>query len=557
MTVRVILKLQLFFLLMALVGCNERGEMDDRSSKAPNIVIILADDLGYSDIGFFGSEIRTPYLDALANDSMVFSNFYASPNCSPTRAMLLTGVDHHVNGLGTMYGYWADNQRNKKGFEGYLSRDYPTIPELLKPYGYRSYMVGKWHLGKAAGHIPTDRGFDRSFTLLEGGASHFSDAAPLARGRKVNYLEDGVRVNLPTDFYSSDYYTDKAISYIGEEHEGNTPFFIYIAYSAVHWPLQVPDDYIDRYKGRYDAGYNQLRSQRIVNMKSKGLFPHDAPYAETPYVTDWAQLTVEQKKVEARKMEIYAGMVENLDFNIGRFINHLKETGEYDNTVILFLSDNGPEGNDLNLLADNSEWIPARFDNSLENMGRMDSYIFTGANWAQASAGMFRNFKSFVNDGGIRVPAMVRLPEGQVGRTQAYAHVKDILPTVINLAQSNNAKRKPLDNTIELIGDGKSMQKFLEGEIDTIHKQDFRQGWELFGRRAFRQGKWKIVLQVPPYGKGSWQLFDMEKDPGEVNDLSSEFPDLTSQLANAWNKYAKENNIILPTNGERPYVVNR
>ena len=187
----------------------------------------------------------------------------------------------------------------------------------------------------------------------------------------------------------------------------------------------------------------------------------------------------------------------------------------------------------------------------------MDSYIFTGANWAQASAGMFRNFKSFVNDGGIRVPAMIRHPEGQVGRTQAYAHVKDILPTVINLAQSNNAKRKPLDNTIELIGDGKPMQKFLEGEIDTIHKQDFRQGWELFGRRAFRQGKWKVVLQVPPYGKGSWQLFDMEKDPGEVNDLSSEFPDLTSQLANAWNKYAKENNIILPTNGERPYVVNR
>lgn len=541
------------FVLLLLSGCNEA----EVTEKRPNILLIVADDLGFTDVGVYGGEIRTPNLDNLAADGLLLTNFYAAPTCSPTRAMLLSGTDYHLAGLGSMNGNWDTNQLGQRGYEGHLNQDVVSVSSILRDSGYQTYMAGKWHLGEAPELQPPSRGFEQAFYLIQGGASHFSDRLGLLESWVADYRENGEVAALPSDFYSSDYYTDKMIDYIDQGRESGKPFFGYLAYTAPHWPLQVPEKDLDLYEGVYDAGYEKLREARISGLRESGIMDKASVAAMSPsYIAAWDDLSADQQKIEARKMEIFAAMVENLDRNIGRVITHLREIGEYDNTFIMFFSDNGAEGNNIGTLGDNDEWIGRAFDNSLENIGKPDSYAYYGAQWAQASSGPFRDFKSFVSEGGIKVPSIIRfgdLPykgdmDGEV------MSVKDIAPTLLELANAQHPGsvykgREVLPMT------GKSFLAHLHNQQLAVYSAADINVWELFGRQAIRQGPWKMVTQAAPFGNGEWQLFNLDDDPAETNDLAAENPARVSALALAWQDYKTRNNILLPENGENPYAL--
>jgi len=519
------------------------------AESKPNILVIVADDLGFTDIGVYGSEIRTPNLDRLAASGILLTDFHSSPACSPTRAMLLTGVDSHLAGLGTMAGEWDANQYGQPGYEGYLNFRVVTIARLLRDAGYQTCMAGKWHLGTTEETGPHHRGFAKSFALLEGGASHFSDGTGLVSAvPKATYRENGRNAVLPSGFYSSDFYTDKLIEYLEEDLESNRPFFAYLSFTAPHWPLQAPEEYIDRYKGVYDAGYEELRNRRMRKAEALGIvLPGTRPARRLPEVPAWESLDDTQKKFEARKMEIYAAMVENLDFNVGKILDCLERVGRLDNTFVFFFSDNGPEGNDINNLSDNRTWILKRFDNRHENMGRRNSYLFLGPGWAQAGAGHLSRFKSFPTEGGIRVPAIIYWKGMGIRprRCGVFTSVLDIAPTLLALAGKGPPDSSYGGRTIHPI-QGKSMLPFLKGESESIHGRNLEFGCELFGRRAFRSGAWKILWLGAPWGSGRWRLFNLDSDPGETEDLSGREPEILENLEKLWEKYQARNHVILP-----------
>ncbi|MEH6368459.1 MAG: sulfatase-like hydrolase/transferase, partial [Pseudomonas marincola] len=370
-----------------LFGLLAAGNAVAATSSQPNILLILADDLGYSDLGAFGGEINTPQLDTLAKANLQLTSMYAAPTCSPTRSMLMSGTDHHLAGLGTMAEALMPFQKGHPGYEGYLNQQVHSMPQLLQNGGYDTMMVGKWHLGLTPEQGPAARGFQQSFSMLEGGASHFKPRADEpSKIEQVHYVENGKAVEVPDDFYSTDFYTDKLISYMKNTRKDGKPFFAYAAYTAPHWPLQAPDAYLDKYKGRYDKGYDSVRTARIEQMKKLGLLPADftaaRPIPANPHLPGWEQLTPEQQQAEARKMEIYAAMVDNLDHNIGRLLDYLRESGQYDNTLIVFMSDNGAAGEN------HSQWYPngKHTDNSLANLGRINSEVDYGVRWAEVSA---------------------------------------------------------------------------------------------------------------------------------------------------------------------------
>ncbi|HET7000956.1 MAG TPA: sulfatase-like hydrolase/transferase, partial [Puia sp.] len=321
--------------------------LDLRSSFAqpaddsrPNILMIVADDLGYADLGCYGGEIKTPNIDALAANGILFTHFHTSPLCAPTRSMLLSGNDNHIAGMGSMFSVEGTNRAGKPGYEHHLTDRIVTIAQLLKDGGYQTFMSGKWHLGSAKDQIPYSKGFEKSFALMNGAANHFNNH-PFSPNDTSQYRLDSNIAQYPAGSFSTDVYTDKMITYIDQRQKGK-PFFAYLAYTAPHWPLQVPENYIDRYKGRYEMGYDSLRTLRFATQKAAGIVPENAVLRErNPDIRPWTGLSPEEKKSESRKMEIYAAMVENLDDHIGQLIQFLKKSGLLENTVIVFMSDNG------------------------------------------------------------------------------------------------------------------------------------------------------------------------------------------------------------------------
>ncbi len=514
----------------------------------PNALIVVADDLGYTDLGVLGSEIRTPHLDALARSGLLLTSFLVAPACSPTRAMLLSGVDTHPAGLGTMAGQADENQKGHAGYEGFLSDRVVSLATLLKGAGYHTYMAGKWHLGMEERQGPDRWGFERSFALLPGGASHFADAAGLFEKQpKAPYREDGREASLPAEFYSTAYYTDKLIEYIKGGLADGRPFFAYAAYTSPHWPLQVPDAELDRYRGVYDAGYDALRARRFEAARARGIVPPGADVPpRTTFARAWQELLPDDRRRQARAMEVYAAMVENLDHHVGRLLQFLKDSGQYENTLVFFFSDNGAEGNEIGRIETNAEWIPKRFDNSLANLGRVNSYAWLGPAWAQAVT-PFRLWKSFPTEGGVRVPAIVRWgTRGRRGSLDTVVTVKDMAPTILELAGVRHPAPSFEGRAVAAL-EGRSMLPLFEGASETVHSGALTMGWELFGRRALRRGSFKIVWLFEPYGSGRWQLFDLAVDPGESRDLASARPDTLAELVRAWDEYAARNGVILPT----------
>lgn len=534
-------------------------ELRETVPARPNILLIVADDLGYTDIGAYGGEIETPHLDALASEGVTFSQFYASPMCSPSRAMLLTGLDHHRVGLGNLAARLAENQRGRPGYEGRLNAAAVTLPELLSGLGYRTYLSGKWHLGSGGGAEPGARGFDRHFALHDSGASHFADMMSVSGPEKVLYTDDGEPVErLPEDFYSSRYYTDRLIEFLNEDGGDTRPFFAYLSYTAPHFPLQAPAATIAKYQGRYDDGYDVLHRRRLERAQALGLVADDVTaFPGIERGRSWTDLSAAERAVQSRVMEIYAAMIDDMDANIGRLLGYLRDRGELGNTAIVFLSDNGAEGHRLEHgLGPLYAWSRECCDNSPANMGRAGSYVMLGPHWARASMAPFRMFKGFTSEGGIRVPAIVRYPRRFAGgRTfTGIATIRDVMPTVLELAASDG--EQPGGWQPPAGGDARSLVPILAGRERRVHATDAVFGWELLGKRALRRGDWKIVREsgfvdwwdseALGIRREAWQLYNLAEDPAELRDLSAERPERLEDMVERWADYAEANGVILP-----------
>ncbi len=507
----------------------------------PNILLIVADDAGIADIGSFGSEIRTPNIDELASAGVRFTHFGVSATCSPSRSMLLSGTDSHLAGLGNMAEFTAPNQKGKPGYEGYLSERVAPVSALLKEAGYQTYMAGKWHMGEEPEHWPAARGFTRDLTLIPGGGSHFDDMWG-AKGERQLYTQNGkVLEALRPGFHSSEDYTAAIIGNIEENRSDGKPFFAYLALQAPHDPFQLPDDWLDKYKGRYDQGYDATRAARIARMKTLGIIPASATvFPQLPNVPTWANLSDEERRQSARKMELYAAIVEHMDANIGKLTAYLKAKNIYDNTLIIFLSDNGPEGNTMKM---DAPWDNSNFD----NWGKRGTFIQYGAAWAQASAGPYRMFKGFLSEGGIRNPLIIA-GHGVTGSgriSNAVTHIMDVPATILKAANVSHPKTYEGKDVAPL--QGKSLQPILDKSRETVRGPSDWLGWELFGNRAIREGNWKLLWLCKPYGPGKWQLYDLKADPAEMNDVADEYPKVTNRLVGHWRDYADKNNVIMPS----------
>ncbi|GAB1728819.1 hypothetical protein NU195Hw_g6557t1 [Hortaea werneckii] len=583
------------------------------AGKRPNFLVIVADDLGFSDLSSFGGEIRTPNLDRLASNGIRFTDFHAAAACSPSRAMLMTGTDHHIAGLGNLIEWtnrsdqnaptegnikhWSTApQRGMPGYEGYLNERVVTLPELLRDNGYLTLMSGKWHLGLTPERFPHKRGFERSFAHLPACSNHYAYEPQLEGQDQIPgfmtmsfialHSEDGEYVKeLPKPWYSSDGYGDKMLSYLKDRKEkgDERPFFGYFPFTAPHWPLQAPDEYIEHYKGVYDEGPDVLRERRLQRMKELGLCPSDVePH---PVVADevrqWAELTSEEKRKSSKAMEVFAGMVECIDANVGKVVNYLEETGELDNTFVCFMSDNGAEGAAYEaypiVQGSMIGHLQKYYDNSLENLGRGNSFIWYGPRWAQAATAPSRLYKAFTTEGGVKVPFLAKFPKsfgvrsdgnelssgavetGSSGShitnekgtiTHAFSTIMDLAPTILEMAGISHPTPSAggTEGTYEgrpvVPMRGRSMVPFLKGQSESVHPQDFIQGWETCGRAAVRCGDWKIVFIPKPKGPERWQLYNLAQDPGEVHDLAEQDPERLERMIKMWDQYVLETGVV-------------
>jgi arylsulfatase len=524
--------------------------------RRPNIVIILGDDLGFADMGAFGGEIKTPSLDSLANEGVRFTNFYTHASCSPTRSMLLSGVDTHLNGLGNMDEWTAPNQMGVDGYEGVLNDRVVTLPQLLKDAGYHTYMVGKWHMGKEPDKIPAARGFERDFSLLDGAGSYwdmtnFSGAAP----RSV-FTEDGrYLTGLPKDYYATKTYTDKLISYIDANQGDGKPFFAYVSHQAPHDPYHLPKEWRGRHVGEYDKGWDAVRQERLKRQVELGIMPAGTQLAERMwFVPDPTLLAPATRAYLGKKMELYAGMVENMDHHVGRLIDHLKRVGEYDNTLFIVFGDNGAEGTELfNMIAGTPGtrdflFAAMKWSQTHPNAwGDPGSWAAYGPMWAQVSMTPFSQYKGFMAEGGIHNALIVsgpavKRPKGSINR--GLMHVADIMPTLLEMAgTSYPATYKGKEVPAAL---GKSWVPMLAGQVESPRTDRDVLAWEIWGNRAVRQGNWKLCWQMKPMGTSAWQLFDLATDPAERKDLAAEHPAKVREMVAIWDEYARANHVILP-----------
>jgi arylsulfatase len=395
---------------------------------------------------------------------------------------------------------------------------------------------------------------------MESGAGHFSNMLTLLGPNPAQYEQDGQVVeSLPEDFYSSQFYVDQLIGYLQQDHASGQPFFAYLAFTAPHFPLQARRETIEKYRGRYDAGYEAILLARLDAMKQQGLVPMDAvPFPMLPSESEWSALSESDRRREARRMEVYAAMVDDMDQEIGRLLSYLEENGLRENTVIVFLSDNGAEGHYLNWGLDPLvPWAETCCDNSLENMGNADSYLMLGPAWARIAATPFRMFKGFTSEGGVRVPAFFNYPAGfDAGRTvHSVATVRDILPTLLEIAGVPLPGPQFEGRAVEAV-QGRSLLPWLDGHEEPVHAEDAFFGWEIFGKRALRQGRWKIVWETTDatwwdsdalgIKREAWQLYDLETQPSEQFDLASQYPQRLEEMIRLWERYAEENGVIIP-----------
>ncbi|MBN2310699.1 MAG: arylsulfatase [Candidatus Hydrogenedentes bacterium] len=489
------------------------------SARRPNILVILADDMGYSDLGCYGSEIRTPNLDGLAENGMRFTQFYCAARCCPSRATLLTGLYPHQAGMGRMVS--APGAAAEPGpYQGYLNDRCATIAEVLKPAGYRTYMSGKWHVGEAPEHWPRQRGFDRYFGLISGASSYFELLKEPDRQRFMA-LDDAPFEPEGDDFYMTDAFTDFAVECL-EQHDTAQPFFLYLAYTAPHWPLHAWPEDIARYRDAYHDGWDALRARRYARMRELGII--DPRWRLSPRdeeVPPWDDM--DNKEDWALRMAVYAAMIDRMDQGVGRVMQALRATGEEENTLVLFLSDNGAcheniEGRKLNQ--------PGALP------GDRRSYVAYRRPWANASNTPFRLFKHWIHEGGIATPLIARWPAviPEPGAlTPEVGHIIDIMATCTDVAGVPYPERRNGQRLVPL--EGKTLRPVLEGRSRPGHDALY---WEHFRNRGIRQGDWKLVATKT----GDWELYDLAADRTELTDLSGRYPEKAKELNAAYDAWA-------------------
>ncbi|MEE4162259.1 MAG: arylsulfatase [Woeseiaceae bacterium] len=515
----------------------EAGLRDPR----PNILLIVADDLGYADLGVYGSDIDTPNIDALAARGMLFTQFHTAPMCAPTRAMLLSGNNNHVAGM-------AGQQRQGirgvpyPGYEDGLSDRIAPLPRLLRDAGYHTYTAGKWHLGTDAARSPAAAGFTRSFSLMEGAGNHW-DSIGFENGPTTWWADDDFG-EYPAGRYSTEVYTDRLIEFIEADRETGKPFFAFAAYTSPHWPLQVPDEYLDLYAGHYDDGYDSLRERRFESLQAAGIVPADSALPpRNPSIVPWQSLDTEEQRRESRKMELYAAMVDNLDDHVGRLVDYLRDSGLCDNTLIVFMADNGAAGEDFYNRGPFIDYVRDHYDNAYEKMGTRASFVSYDYEWAEAGSAPYSRSKTYTREGGIVAPMIVAGP-GVTGSDvieHGYVTVMDLAPTFLAIAGA----RYPDDGSVMPML-GESMTGLLAGTSDRVHDDDYVTTLYHRGRAFLRQGPWKIVTLDPPFDESAFELFDIVEDPGETNDLAATHPEKYEELIELWRAERRRLGIVLP-----------
>lgn len=506
------------------------------SADRPNIVIIVVDDAGLMDFGGYGGEARTPSINAIADAGVRFTNYHSSPLCSPSRAMLLTGMDNHQTGIGTIPEVLTEEQAKHPGYSMRLNDNVDTIADRLKSNGYRTYMTGKWHLGSGEGDLPNSHGFDRSFALDASGADNWEQKSYVPYYETAPWFEDGQPATLPADFYSSKFIVDKMLEYLSGG-DSTAPFLAYLAFQAVHIPVQAPREFIDNYAGVYSDGWDALLTRRYERAKELGIIPADAkpPQMLAP-MRSWQSLTPEEMAWFERVMMIHAGMLEAMDAHIGRLVDFLKSNDQFRNTIFIITSDNGPE-----FLLPNADpfmqlWMLMNdYQDDLETLGGKGSLASIGPEWASATAAPGRLFKFYAANGGTRVPLIVSGPGiSRQGFNPAFTFVTDITPTLLEITRTRDTSRLPMTG-VSILGQ-------LRGDTRSAHMQPV--GLEVSGSSALYSGDHKLVLNALPHGDATWRLYNLVEDPGETTDLSQAEPALFSRMRSDYEAFAERVGVV-------------
>ncbi|ALO47447.1 arylsulfatase [Pseudohongiella spirulinae] len=509
------------------------------SYAQPNVIVIVIDDAGFTDLGAYGSEINTPAIDSLAESGVMFSNFHAGPTCAPSRAMLMTGVPSHRAGLATLNHLRPEEHAGHPAYQGELAPDVPTIAEHLQAAGYASYITGKWHLGHSPQSLPVARGFDRSFILDASGADNWSQRSYLPQYEQADWFEGAERGTLPDDFYSSEFLVDKTIEYIDQTPAGQ-PFFSVIGFQAIHIPVQAPREFIDRYNGVYDEGWEVLRQRRHQAAIARGLIPADAQLGPVPDVLRrWEDLSARERERSIRSMQVNAGMLEAMDYHVGRLLDHLKTSGDYDNTVFMVLSDNGPEHNHPTADAGFRLWLWLEgFSQDIETLGEPGSYASIGPEWAIAAGAGGSLFKFHASEGGTRVPLVMSGPGiPSSGALHPFSFITDLVPTILELTGAEALDSGPAFT-------GRSLVDVLQGRAQSVYGPEDAVSLEASGQSAVFKGDYKLVRNLDLYGDGVWRLHNVVQDPGETRDLSAELPELFADMMREYELYTAEYGVL-------------
>jgi len=516
------------------------------ASNRPNIVFLLADDLGYTDIAPYGSEVKTPALSKLAEAGIRFTNYHTAANCAPSRAMLLTGVNNHLAGIPNIPEMLAPEQMVHENYQGVLGDNVVTIATLLEGSGYHTYMAGKWHLGAEPGKLPGQRGFERTVALMDSGADNWEQRPYLPIYDEANWFADGKRFELPDDFYSSRFLIDKTIEFIDNNLDDGKPFFAYVPFQAVHIPVQAPQEYIDRYMGVYDEGWDQLRQTRHDRAVELGILPEAVAMNRMSTTADWETLSPDRKRYEAKRMAVYAGMIEAMDANIARLVAYLESRGQIDNTIFVFTSDNGAEGSGAqdptafpgNIL------LSSAYDTDYETLGLKGSFNSISPGFTSAAVSPLSYYKFYVGEGGLRVPLIIS--GGPVSdpptQTAAFAWATDIAATILGFARVDTPNGRYAGKPVLPIT-GKDLSPILRGEVEGVYEETDTVGYELTGHSALFRGDYKLVRNLQPLGDGDWRLYNIVRDPGEVEDLKAEMPDRLQTMLADYALFEEENGV--------------
>lgn len=505
------------------------------TNTRPNIVLILSDDMGYSDIGAYGGEIDTPHLDGLAKNGVLFTQFYNSARCCPTRASLMTGLYPHQSGIGHMTNVPGNPKSHDLGvsaYRGFLNRNNVTLGELLKMNGYKTYMSGKWHLGMdKMDQWPLQRGFDKFYGVLAGASNYFKPEGK--RGITVGNKQIEVTDD---DYYTTDAFTHNAIKFIDEsqQSENKDPFFLYLAYTAPHWPLQAPQNKIDKYLNRYDKGWDAIRESRYAQMQELGIIDKQWNLSPRDAVA-WGKLSDKKKKELSLRRAIYAAQVDQMDENIGRLITHLKEKNILDNTIVIFLNDNGACAEGGMLGGGNTEYLQTK----------KGHFLTYGQAWANSSNTPYRKYKHWVHEGGIATPMIVHWPN-KIGQNMTgkiikqYGFLPDIMSTLADVSNAIYPTEYKGNKIPPMVG--KSLLPLLEGNNNPIHTLPIF--WEHEGNKAVRLGKYKLVMEWKGVDENKWELYNIEEDRSELNDLSVEMTGKVIEMSKMWGNWAAKNEVL-------------